>query len=47
MVHTVNVMITMQTVTAGDRMSINHPNKPIKNELPQLTNLPHNNKNYN
>jgi hypothetical protein len=46
-VHKVNAVITFETVTAGDRMCINLPNKPIKNELLQLTNPPHNNKNHN
>ena len=47
MVHKVNAMITFETVTAGDRMSINHPNKPIKNELLQLTNPIKNNMSIN
>jgi len=38
-------MMTFKTVNAEYRISVNHPNKPIKNELLQLTNLPHNNKN--
>ena len=42
MVHKVNAIKTFWTVTAGD-----NPNKPIKNELLQLTNSPHNNKNHN
>jgi len=46
-VHEVNAMITFLTVTAGDRMSINHPIKSIKNELLQLTNPPHSNKYQN
>jgi len=28
-------------------MSVNHPNKPNKNEFLQLTNLPHNDQNHN
>ena len=43
-VHKVNAVITFETVTAGDRMCINLPNKPIKNESLQLTNPPHDNK---
>ena len=46
-VYKVNSMIKFWSVTAGYRISVNHPNKPIKNELLQLTNLPHNNKNNN
>ena len=47
MFHTVNAMITLFNVTVGDRMTINHPNKPIKNKLLQLTKQPPNNENHN